>query len=145
MAARVVFTDPETGRIVSASEAGELERTIRSVYDGGLQERQILSFGALVEDLTQGAEQSIVSDPSRWGTKWSAEDGMLNLSALLGQEPPEGAISFQVRYAVASNPDYPQGFMSADFLGIDEWPPDLASAGDRGAVGIDSVFFRVRQ
>lgn len=144
MAARVVFTDPSTGRIVSAADAGELERTIRSVYDGGLQERQILSFGSLVEDLTQDVSPNWAVEPSKWGQKWGADEGLMSLSALLGAEPPEGAISFQVRYAIANNPDYQQGFMSSDFMGIEQWPPDLSAAGDRGALGVDSVFFRVR-
>lgn len=145
MAARVVFTDPSTGRIVSAADAGELDRTIRSVYDNGLQERQILSFGSVVEDLTQDVAPNWTTEPSKWGEKWAADEGIMSLSALLGTEAPEGAISFQVRYAIAANPDYPQGFMSSDFLGIEQWPPDLSAAGDRGAVGVDSVFFRVRQ
>lgn len=139
---RVVFTDPNSGRFVSAKQAGELDQVLRSVYDGGLVEQQLLQFGTVAEDLTQGAEANWEQQDSQWGSRWYANEDSLSLSALQDQPFPEGFDSFRVTYQVPNNPDYPRPFANATWLGPDQWPPDLSLLEGQNPTGIAQIVFR---
>lgn len=146
MAQRVVFTDPSTGRFVSAADAADLEQAIRTVFSGGeVIERQILSFGELFEDLTQGAEANWDSRPSQWGEAWDSEDGQLNFSALQDAAFPADATSYRVVYNVADNPDYPRGYATSETLSEAEWPPRMDLLEGVPVTGVARILFDRRQ
>lgn len=144
MARRVVYTNPLTGKFISAAEAFELEGILRSVYDGGLVERQILDFGATREDLTQSAEPNWIQEDSRWGQRWSAGDDPLSLSALGGADFPSEFDSFRVTFNVADNPDYPRKFGSSEWMTPEMWPPSLDLLEGVAVTGIAQIVFRSR-
>lgn len=143
MARRVVFTDPITGRIISAADTLDIGQTIRSVYDSGqLVERQILEFGRITEDLTQANEPNWEQVDSRWGAAWQAGDDAIDLSALGNEAFPEEFDSFRVTYRMQSNPDYPSGYAASDWMTAEQWPPDLSIVDRPGITGIERIYFR---
>lgn len=142
MPRRTTFTDSLTGRFISAADAGEMEGVIRSVYDGGLIERQIMDFGEIREDLTPEADANWIEDESKWGSRWHANDNPLSLSALQGAGFPEEFDSYRVTYFVQNNPDYPRKFASTEWFTDTQWPPDLSLLEGVSVTGIASIFFR---
>lgn len=143
MPQRIVFTNPDTGRFVSSEDAFDLPNALRRVYDGGrLVEEQILSFGSLVEDLTQGSEPNWKTVGNRWGEGWAAEEGNINFSALQDAEPPSEATGYRVVYNVLDNPDYPRGFATSETLDIEHWPPRMDLVDNVAVTGIARVYFR---
>lgn len=141
MPPRVVFTNPITGRIISAIEAAELGQSIRSVYDGGLIERQILEFGRVAEDLTQDAEPNWTQRETTRGYVWETEEGNLSLSALGGADFPENATHFRLVYDVGDDSQYKGGFASTEWLPLGMFAMDLSLLEGVAPQGIARVFF----
>lgn len=142
MPRRVVFRNPLTGRFVSPEEAGDLEQVVRAVYGGDTPESQILEFGRIAEDLTQDAEPNWTQDDtSRWGSRWAAEDG-LNLSALGGQQFPEGFDAFRITYTVPPYGNNVSGFANTEWVGPEHWPPSLDMLERGNPTGIAQIVFR---
>lgn len=143
MAIRVVYTDPGSGRFISAGDAQEAESALRRVYDSGkLVEEEILSFGSLTEDLTQNAEPNWTFEPTRWGGKFDAGDDLINFSALQDAEFPEGMGSFRVLYDVQGNDSYPGRIASTETLDASSWPPDLNMIEGVAPTGIRYIVFK---
>lgn len=144
MPQRVRFTNPLTGRFVSEETANELESALRSVYENGeLVSQQALSFGQVQDELV-GELQNWYEKGSHWGVRWYADEEPLNLYGLRQTEFPDEFDAFRVTYHVADNPDYPRKYASAEWMGADQWPPDLNALRGVVATGIAQIVFRSR-
>ena len=141
MASREVFRNPLTGRFVSAEQAASLESALRLVYaDGELQSSQALAFGQVVDEIV-GTVQNWQQEPSRWGTRWHADEDPLDLYGVQQTPFPDGYDSFKVWYFVDDNPDYPRGYASGGWMTSDQWPPSL-DAESFNPTGISQIVFR---
>lgn len=145
MPRRVTFTDTTTGRFVSAADAFDMEGILRSVYDGGLKEQAVLDFGQVREITVQGEQNWTIDDSSRWGGRITAGDDQIDISSLQASAFPEGYNGFRVTYFVADNPDYPRKYASAEWMGADQWPPELNMLEDVATTGIAHVILRKSQ
>lgn len=137
-----MYRDALTGRFISAEVAFESESAIRSVYDGGLVEQQILTFGSIQTDLTPDVEPNWIRTGSQWGTRWFADDEPLSLSALQDSAFPEQFDAFRVTYFIPNNPDYPRPYASAGWMTSDQWPPSLDLLEGVAPTGISQIVFR---
>jgi hypothetical protein len=145
MARRVVFSDPETGRFVSAADAGDLDQYLRRVYvDNVLSESVLYQDGIPQIDFLAPAEENWREEETQWGVTFRNDENDLSLGALQTAEPPEGATAFRVRYNVALNPDYPQGYASGAWMGMEQWPPSLEALENVSPTGIAMIHFDVR-
>lgn len=142
MAQRVVYRDPTSGRFISEAAALESEQALRTVYqDGELQSSQVLAFGQVAEEISGGL-QNWQQEPSRWGTRWHADEDPLDLYGVQQSAFPDEYDSFKVWYFVEGNPDYPRGYASGGWMGADQWPPRLDSERNFSPTGISQIVFR---
>ena len=144
MPRRVVYSNPATGRFVSAAEAFNLEGILRSVYDKGLIEQAIIDYGQEREQLVGGSEPNWTAEDSRWGQRWYAQDDPLDMSALGSASFPQEFDSFRVTFNVADNPDYPRKFGSSEWMTPEMWPPSLDLLEGVATTGIAQIVFRSR-
>jgi hypothetical protein len=136
------FRDPTTGRFVSESTANALENAVRLVYEGGQTvSEQTLSYGMVSEEVV-GTVENWQQEPSRWGTRWHADEDPLDIYGVQQSAFPEGYDSFKVWYFVDGNPDYPRGYASGGWMGADQWPPRLDSERNFSPTGISQIVFR---
>jgi hypothetical protein len=139
---RTTYANPETGRFVSGADIGSFENIIRSVYDNGLVERQVLTFGQVSEIITGGPGIPDI-EPSKWGARiHDEEDNPLDINLLNNMGIPDGYDQFRVTYFVKDNPDYPRKYASDEWLGADQWPPELDVLDNAQATGIAHIVFR---
>lgn len=142
MARRVVWSDPVTGRFLSAADAAETE-ALRTVYDGGaVVEQGLYRYGVEAESTVTDDVENWAMTVSKWGATWQTDDAFMNMGALGASQFPAGFDSYRVRFTVAGNPDYPAGFASSDWQTAGEWPPDLSLGEGIGVTGIAMIHFR---
>lgn len=140
----------EFGRFISSSEV----ETRRSSGLGGIFQAL---FGSLVredepEEEYEEEPESRYSVVQYWDELvqdrtviWTTgnPDVVMDNDALRNSIPPEGAISFQTRYATQDNPSYPRGWISYDSLMMSEWPPSPDWLRSKGGIGIGAIVFYV--
>jgi len=66
------------------------------------------------------------------------------MSADAFEDIPDDAESFQVRFIMPDNPDYPRGWASYTTMDAGEWEgiDDILQDGkDRGAIGVGAIIF----
>lgn len=142
MARRVVYTNPLTGRFISAEDA-QFGQVLRRVYqDGAVTEEQILTDGRIADDLSASNDPNWSHEETKWGATWTTEDPMFDLSALQDAAFPDDADAFRVRFTVAANSEYPQGFASSDWFQPENWPPSLSMGEGKCVTGIAMIHFR---
>lgn len=142
MARRQFFQNPATGRFVSESVANTLENAIRSVYDGGLVEQQVLVFGRPQEVVVGDLGGNWTEQSTQRGMSWHADDEPLD-PYWLRQEPfPDGFDEFKIIVFVPDNPDYPRKYASSDPLTSGQWPPDMDVLEHLNPTGIARIIFR---
>lgn len=142
MPRRVTYTDPSTGRFVSATEAFDLSIALRRVYDGGLVEEQILNYGSIQNEDTAGAEPNWRIEDNKWGRSFVNDDESLDVNALLTSPPPDGVDAWRVRFTVAKTSEYAAGYAQSGWLDMADWPPSLDMLEDVTPTGIAVVHFR---
>lgn len=120
------FRNPFTGRFITGTLFQELF--------GGADETDEPTSGEPIEP-------NWVSDPGKYGEVWHAFGQPLNPDALRDTQFPDGFDTFQIRFLVPDNPDYPRGYASYDTLFWSEWPPDPSWGDQIGATGIGAIVF----
>jgi hypothetical protein len=138
---RVVFRDPLSGRFVSGDTAVELEQVVRTEFTSSGRREQILSFGSVLEDLTPELQPNWSESEREWAFVWDAGDEGIDLGALDGASPPEGATRFRVVGRVEETEGYGEGHATSDWLDIDEFPPSLSVFGGKNPRGISRIYF----
>lgn len=122
-----------------------MEGILRSVYDGGLIEQQVLDYG-VVRDVVAGETGGNWEQvDSKWGTRWYADEQPLDTFWLSQSDFPADYNAFRVTYFVPDNPDYPRKYASSEWFDSSQWPPDLDLLEGVDATGIAHIVFRRSQ
>jgi hypothetical protein len=141
MARRVRYRDRVTQRFVSPANAEELDAIV-SVFDTETFTRTTYSYSEYQDFLSIPEEEMDANiwsiDPTERG--WIAQPGE-DSSDLFGLEPPPGATSFRVFVDVEDNPDYPRGWASTGWQGLDSWPPSPSMVKNVDATGFNHIRF----
>jgi hypothetical protein len=138
---RVVFRDPISGRFISGDTAVGMEQAIRTEFTPEGRREQVLSFGSVLEDLTPELQPNWSESEREWAFVWDAGDEGIDLGALDGASPPEGATRFRVVGQVAETDAYQGGFATSDWLDLDDFPPSLSVFGGKNPTGISRIYF----
>lgn len=144
MAIRTTFSDPLTGRFISAEAAQSGDAIRRTFEDGILSSETLLQDGlevGLTGERIAGNWDELVTSRT---LQWHADGDPLNIEALADADVPDGATQYRILYQVPDNPDYPRGYMSSKvWYNVSEWPPDSGLMERLGASGIERIFFDV--
>lgn len=142
MPRRTTFFDPSSGRIVSPRDVGALEvARVVQTEDGQRVLDAVLSHGSIT-DIVSGDIERYEPDSSRWGMRWFNEDQPLDLFSLSQTDFPEGMTGFRVTYHIKDNPDYPRKYATDEWLGPDQWPPQVYDFGNAETTGVAHIVFR---
>lgn len=143
MPRRQVFRDPLTGRFVSAADIGTMDVLQETYKDGEQVQSVILRGGVPIEtsDIETFATWSVTETERT--VQWHDDGNAMDLVALQDAGYPDDAKAYRILYQVPDNPDYPRGYMSSEWLRPAQWPPDLSYGTDRGASGIERIYFDV--
>lgn len=111
-----------------------------TITEGGTR-IDLLHFGEVEADFEAPTEPNWDVTERTWAHVWDGGEAGIDLSALSVAEAPAEAVGFRVVARVANNPDYPEGYATSDWLGMDQFPPNLAIFEGRNPTGIAQIFF----
>jgi len=137
----------DRGRWVSPSALPNLANYFRETYEKGREVQR-----ERVERAPEPLPEPPAYAPSNWhddewkggGVVRTADGSPMSDDAF--EDIPDDAESFQVRFIMPDNPDYPRGWASYTTMDAGEWEriDDILQDGrDRGAIGVGAIIFHV--